>query len=185
MGAPPAGRLDGRRLGGLAAAHAPGLAGALVAAVHSRADGRLDHVELAVVVKAPVAAVQGALLDPGRWRRLSGWSDLTVRAPAPSPRWEVDSGIPFVDFDAVWAVTPGPPLRLAAVDGDWVGGGMGWDLVPAGANGTAAVYSLHPRLDRSGYMPRRTIDAEPLLEGGLTLGLAYVNALTLLEGFPR
>jgi hypothetical protein len=61
---------------------------------------------------------------------------------------------------------------------------MGWDLLPAGsgaAAGPVAVFSTHPRVDRTGYLPRRLIEAEPLLEHGLSLGLAYVNAISLLH----
>jgi hypothetical protein len=55
---------------------------------------------------------------------------------------------------------------------------MGWDVLPA--TPTVAVYSLHPRIETTGYLPRKLIEAEPLLEHGLALGLAYVNAQTLL-----
>ena len=43
-----------------------------------------------------------------------------------------------------------------------------------------AVFSLHPRVETTGYLPRKLIEAEPLLEHGLALGLAYVDALALL-----
>ena len=57
---------------------------------------------------------------------------------------------------------------------------MGWD-VRAGPTATTsvAVMSLHPRLDSTGYVPRKLIEAEPLLEHGLALGLAYVDAVSL------
>ena len=44
-----------------------------------------------------------------------------------------------------------------------------------------AVFSLHPRLETSGYIPRKFIEAEPLLEHGLSLGVAYVDAVSLLR----
>jgi hypothetical protein len=57
---------------------------------------------------------------------------------------------------------------------------MGWD-VARGRDGSSsiAVFSCHPRLDATGSMPRRLIAAEPLLEHGLAVGLAYVDAVAL------
>ena len=40
-----------------------------------------------------------------------------------------------------------------------------------------AVFSFHPRLETAGYIPRKFIAAEPLLEHGLSLGLGYVDAV--------
>jgi hypothetical protein len=57
---------------------------------------------------------------------------------------------------------------------------MGLDLLPSGA-GTAVVLSLYPRLERAGYVPRKSIASEPLLEHGLSLGLALVDAITLVR----
>jgi len=48
------------------------------------------------------------------------------------------------------------------------------------------VFSLSPRLAAAGWVPRRFIEAEPLLEHGLALALAYVDLrameATLLSG---
>jgi hypothetical protein len=178
MAAPPAFTLDGRTLGRVVAGGAPDPR-RVSAAVRARPDGRLDRVEVAVpLTPAAAARVEAQLANPQRWRALPGWRRITVSASGDGPAlrlWEVDSSLPFVDFDATWEVRPGPPFRAAAVRGDWVGAVMGWDLVPA-----VAVYSLHPRLDRSGYLPRKMIEAEPLLEGGLALGLAYIDAVAWL-----
>ena len=92
--------------------------------------------------------------------------------------------MPFVDFDAEWRVTTKPRFRAAGQGGDWRGAVMGWDLlsaVPGATSGPVAVFSTHPRIDNTGYLPRRLIEAEPLLEHGLALGLAYVNAISLLH----
>jgi hypothetical protein len=72
---------------------------------------------------------------------------------------------------------------------------MAWEVVPttvragplgkAGALPTLAAHALHPRLERTGYLPRKLIEAEPLLEHGLALGLAYVNALSLVQAVSR
>lgn len=183
IAAPAVGALDGARLARVLAAHPVGNAQA-IAAVHRRSDGRLDRIELAAAVTASLTATTARLRDPEAWRALPGWRKLTVvtRRTDGSAEWEVDSSMPFVDFDAVWAVTPGPPFRAAAVRGDWTGGVLGWDLDPSSGPGpTIAVLSMHPRLERTGYMPRKFIEAEPLLEGGLALGLTYVNALSMLS----
>jgi hypothetical protein len=37
--------------------------------------------------------------------------------------------------------------------------------------------TMHPRLDRSGSIPRKFITAEPFLEQGLSLALTLVDAL--------
>ena len=57
---------------------------------------------------------------------------------------------------------------------------MGLDLFPSGAV-TATVLSLYPRLDKAGYVPRKSIESEPLLEHGLALGVALVDAITLVR----
>jgi len=43
------------------------------------------------------------------------------------------------------------------------------------------VLSLYPRLDKAGYVPRKSIESEPLLEHGLSLGVALVDAITLVR----
>ena len=57
---------------------------------------------------------------------------------------------------------------------------MGLDLFPIGTV-TATVLSLYPRLDKAGYVPRKSIESEPLLEHGLALGVALVDAITLVR----
>jgi hypothetical protein len=182
--APPSGDLDGERLGGLVAGRFDPRY--VVGAVRSRPDGRLHHVALAVPARRPPEALASRLVQAPRWRALPGWKRIDVRAP-PAGRpglllWEVDSSLPFVDFDTTWEVTPRPRFRARAPSGDWSGAVMGWDLVPARAPGAAvAVFSLHPRIENVGYVPRRLVEAEPLLEHGLALGLAYVDAAALVQ----
>jgi hypothetical protein len=179
--APPAVQtLDGGPLGKTAA-----LLPALVsAAVHCRPSGRLERIEVAVPVPGPAGRIRQAILDPQRWRALPGWHRVQPVAPLPHPSWEVDSRMPFVDFDATWAVTAGPPFRAVAIGGDGRGAVLGWDLLE-GRAGTVAVFSLHPRLEKAGYIPRKFIEAEPLLEHGLSLGLAYVDAVSLMRTLPK
>lgn len=169
LAAPAAGALDGKPLGEVARARLSPRR--VLATVRARADGRLDRVEVAAwTTKQP-----SDLHDPRRWQALPGWK--TVRATGEA-RWQVDSSFPFVDFDSIWTISR-DPFRARAVEGDWRGPVMGWDLV--GGEGGVAVFSFHPRIDRTGYIPRRFVEAEPLLEHGLALALAYVNALSLLQ----
>jgi hypothetical protein len=185
MAAPPVAALDGSRLASAVAASALDPR-SVVAAVRSRPDGRLDRVEVALVAPHPPAVVVGRLGEPGRWQALPGWGDLEERRLRPGTAgpviWEVDSGLPFVDFDAEWQVTSLPRWRAFVHDGDWRGPVMGWDVAPGGGKGPAvAVFSLNPRLDNTGYMPRKLIEAEPLLEHGLAVGLGYVDAASLVQ----
>ena len=50
-------------------------------------------------------------------------------------------------------------------------------MLPAGQTRSVVVLSLYPRLEQTGMIPRRLIAAEPLLEHGLALSLAFVDAL--------
>jgi hypothetical protein len=180
--------------------------GPAAAIVRWRPDGRLDHVIVAAALPAEAAAVRGHLAQPEAWRVLPGWKKIGATALPPAAgapterrvRWTVDSTMPFVDFDSIWEVRPGPPLRARAVDDDWTGATLRWDVVSAsgdaggagaggragGGAGSVAALSFHGHVERTGYVPRRLIEAEPLIEHGLSLGLAYVNALSLLQSVP-
>jgi hypothetical protein len=133
-------------------------------------------VEVALLAPLDAAATRRALAEPQRWRALPGWRSVKVLPGA----WDVDTHLPFVDLGARWSVQPGPPFRAVAVGGDRRGALLGWDVLPAG-QGAVAVFSLHPRLEKAGYLPRKFIEAEPLLEQGLSLGLAYVDAVSLVR----
>jgi hypothetical protein len=173
--------LDGQALGAaLAALGWPLGPRSAAALVRSRADGRLHQVALALQSKLPVAALNARLARAEHWHALAGWKHIDVRPAPDAPgrsHWQVDSSLPFVDFDATWLVQPAP-FRAAIAHGDWRGAVMGWDVLPAAPS--VAVFSLHPRVETTGYLPRKLIEAEPLLEHGLALGLAYVDAMALL-----
>jgi hypothetical protein len=166
--------LDGRALARAALSLPPSL---IAGAVRSRRDGRLDRVEVALRSKLAPQEAARRLLEAPRWRALPGWRKVTVH---PGPAWEVDTSLPFVDLDATWAVRPGPPLRAQAVDDDARGALLGWDL-----DADAMAFSLYPRLEKTGYVARKFIEAEPLLEHGLALALAYVDAASLAEALAR
>jgi hypothetical protein len=179
---PPAlGALDGTALARMVRGWLP--AGQVAAAVRVRPDGRLDRIEVASIAGFAAPTVRKALTEPSRWQSLPGWHAVKATpGPPPAQTWQVDSRFPFVDFDAVWSIHPGPPLRGLVVGGDARGAALGWDVLEGAAPNTAvAVFSLHPRLETSGYIPRKFIQAEPLLEHGLSLGVAYVDAVSLLR----
>jgi hypothetical protein len=188
MSAPPPAALDGRALAAAVArlAAARPLRDAALAVVHNRPDGRLRMVEVGLTSTLPPAALQAGLGDPGRWEALPGWAEVEAGAATPAGLvpWTVDANMPFVDFDARWLVRPTAPFRASIQGGDWRGAVMGWDVVASGG-GAAAVLSLHPRVETTGYLPRKLIAAEPLLEQGLALGLAYVDAVSLLRALER
>jgi hypothetical protein len=151
------------------------------ARVISRADGRLDRIDVVVPAALPSATVEQRVLQPERWRALPGWKQIT---PSPGSGevkafWRVDAGLPFVDFDATWSLLAQRPLRALARSGDWTAPVIGVDVVARALDRSAVVFMTHPRVDRTGFIPRRLITAEPLLEHGLGLGLAFVNAQAL------
>jgi hypothetical protein len=160
--------------------------------VLSRTDGRLDRILVAATARHPPDRIASALGIMENWRALPGWRRITKAEMADGSRtlaWQVDSNLTAVDFDAIWEVTPGPPFR-ARSSGDWEGAALGWDLFPGArprdaAAASTALFSIHPRLDKAGYVPRKFIEAEPLLEHGLALGVAYVDALSLLRALEK
>ena len=171
--------LDGKRLAGLAGAgfQAP----ALLAAVRSQANGRLAVVQALVVTKLAAGVASGLVAQPLTWQALPGWRKVSpAKAPGDCTSatcWKVETSFPFLDLDATWRIAT-QPWRALAVAGACQGAAMGLDLLPAG-KATAAVLSLYPRLEKAGYVPRRSIEAEPLLEHGLSLGVALIDAITL------
>jgi hypothetical protein len=154
-----------------------------VAAIASAPTGRLIGVSVAVPVAPPASALTARLASPTSWRHFPGWQHVrpmpsTGQGPATVV---VEDGIPFVDLDATWQPVPHMPLTWRAVDGAARGAWFGWQLSdgPAGAQ---AVLTLSPRLELTGSVPRRLIAAEPLLEHGLSLALAFVDAVSATRG---
>jgi hypothetical protein len=94
--------------------------------------------------------------------------------------WKVETSLPLLDLDALWKVTS-PPWRAQAVDGDCQGALIGVDIFPAKKTASAVVLSIYPRLERAGYVARKSIESEPLLEHGLALGLGLVDTLNLVR----
>ena len=179
---PPAlAELDGTRLARLASAgfQAP----ALLAAVRSRGDGRLSVVQILALSRLAAGAAAGLVAQPQTWQALPGWHKVIPAKPAgdcsSATCWKVDASFPFLDLDATWKIAM-QPWRAVALAGACQGAEMGLDLVPSGTV-TAVVLSLFPRLEKAGYVPRKSIESEPLLEHGLSLGLAVVDAMSLVR----
>jgi hypothetical protein len=173
------GQPDGRALGRapLAALAARGAA-ALVSLAPS---GRLASVSVAAPSREAPAALEARLADPRSWRAFPGWHRVQWMPPsgtAPA-RVVVEDSIPFVDFDATWRLEPPPRARWwAAVDGAARGAWFGWEVFPPTGQAPAlAALTMSPRLETTGSIPRRFIEAEPLLEHGMSLALAFVDAM--------
>jgi hypothetical protein len=156
-------------------------AAALIAVAPS---GRLGSVSVSVTAREAPAALAGRLADPRSWHAFPGWRHVQPMPPTPtSPATVVvEDGIPFVDFDATWRAEAVPRARCwTAIDGAARGAWFEWE-VAAGAASTEAVLTMVPRLEATGLIPRRFIEAEPLLEQGLTLALAFVDAVSATRG---
>jgi hypothetical protein len=170
--------MDASRLGRLPGLKPP----ALLAAVRSRSDGRLHGVQvLALSRLAPESAA--ALVNQGQtWQALPGWRKVAPAKPGKECKgptcWKVETVLPLLDLDAIWRVES-TPWRAQAVAGDCQGAIMGLDIFPAKNVGSAVVLSIYPRLEKTGYVARKSIESEPLLEHGLALGLGLVDALGL------
>jgi hypothetical protein len=138
---------------------------------------RLAGVSVGIGLRAPQTLVLPALRDPASWRAFPGWRTVRVRPGSNGAGAEVEDNLPLVDLDATWTAERGPAPRWTVSSGSTIGAHLGWNLYPvAGALPTFAVLTLYPRLEATGVVARRFIQAEPLLEEGLALALAYVNA---------
>ncbi len=167
------------RLGGLLGPKAP----ALLAAVHSRADGRLAVVQVLASARLAPDVVSALVKQPRTWQALPGWGTVTTLKPEKckgATCWEVDSSLPLLDLDAIWRVESAP-WRALAVDGDCEGAVMGLDVFPGKSAASTVVLSIYPRLEKVGYVARKSIESEPLLEHGLALGLGLIDALGLVQ----
>ena len=171
---PPEWRPDPRPLA--TEALAPLRAQGVLALVARQPNERLAGVAAAVVVRAAAARVAAALRDPGTWRIFPGWSTIKPRPGPNGPGADVEDNLPLVDLDATWTAEPGPISRWTATAGALQGARLGWTVFGTGADTSAAVLSLYPRLEATGTVARRFIAAEPLLEPGLALALTFVDA---------
>ena len=146
-----------------------------VAALVARAPGdRLAGVAAAVTLNAPAPTVEARLRDPTSWLAFPGLAKVRVHPGPNGLSADVEDNLPLVDCEATWTAEPGPALRWVATAGATRGARLGWNLYPGGS--TIAVLTLFPRVEATGSIARRFIAAEPLLEEGLSLALAFVDA---------
>jgi hypothetical protein len=155
---------------------------------------RLGGVAVAADFHAPAAALLRRLRDPDTWRAFPGWRTVRARAGSNGPGAEVEDNLPLVDFDATWIADPGSTPRWTVAAGVTRGAHLGWNVFAPGgptpapaATSTLAALTLYPRLETTGTVARRFIQAEPLLEEGLALALAYTDIVgvgTALDPAP-
>ncbi|MDZ4698038.1 MAG: methyltransferase domain-containing protein [Deltaproteobacteria bacterium] len=151
--------------------------------------GRLLFAQIGWQVPDSAESLSTFLSDAQSWKAVPGWKRITTSPKVETvgvgaaQRWSIGSSFPFVSFDGIWDVGHGKTLRGVCSEGEGKGAVWGWDAVPQG-DGSFVSFSMHPRLDRLGYLPRKFIEAEPLLEHGLSMGLAYVDAIALLRTRP-
>lgn len=164
----------------------------ILAAVRRRPDGRLARIEVAVPLMSAPEDASGKSLHPESFRGLPGWKKVTPICGYPdeckdptATCWAVEGNLPMFSIGGTWKISP-QPWRARMVAGDSKGAVLGLDFVPGqGKARTTLVASQHPRVDQGGFLPRKLIAAEPLLEHGISLALTIVEAVSLapaLEG---
>jgi len=159
---------------------APFRRGGAIAAVRRSDSGRLASVAVTAAVATPAPALLHWLASPATWSTFPGWKKVK---PLAGDRIAIEDNLPFVDFETTWQLRrdrAGGFTALAA-EGAIRGALFAWDVraAPEDARHSVAVLSLYPRLEASGYIPRKFIAAEPLLEHGMALALAYVDAMAM------
>jgi hypothetical protein len=161
----------------LADAAAPLRARGVVALVARAPTERLAGVAAAIELRAPVPAVATRLRDPAAWRAFPGWAKVVRTTPGPvGPGAVVEDDLPLVDCDATWTAVAGDSPRWVATTGATHGARLGWTVGPApGGAAAVAALSLYPRIEATGTVGRRFVSAEPLLEQGLALALAFAD----------
>lgn len=165
---------------------------AVLAAVRSRADGRLGRVEVVLPISSQAAKSLGVGPSPEVFAALPGGKEVTMAAKAPavctdpeSPCWAVKTDLPLFSLDGTWKVRR-RPWRAHMVAGERKGALLGIDVLPSRSLAEALlVYSEHPRLDRAGYVARKLIAAEPYLEHGLALALTLIDAVSLVPALEE
>jgi hypothetical protein len=182
--APPGvSRLDGAALAG--ARQVLGRDAGVVATVRRAPSGRLAWISAAVSMRGAPAEVEPRLAAPETWRSFPGWKSVTRSKPDPGAPagqidFEVTDDVAFVDLDAIWRVPAGQPARAKAVEGAIAGAVLRWQAFPgATATTTTAILSQHPRLDVAGFIEKRMIATEPLLEHAFALALTYADVVAV------
>jgi len=172
-----------------------------LALVISAPTGRLQTAQIALRVPQPAAELRANLLKPELWQAVPGWdrirpSETRRGLRSLRVRWAVDGGFPFISVQGIWDIVSGKNIWARMDEGDRSGALWAWHFgAPVAAlsaeeasetpaeepSGCFAVYSTHPNLHRAGYLPRKFIEAEPLLEHGMALAHGYTHAISLLR----
>ena len=165
----------------------------MVAVVRRTPRGRLAHVSTAVSVAAAAVDVSALVNAPESWTAFPGWKSVKRLPAASSPppsnaaKIAVEGHVAFVALAATWEVAYAPSARATVVDGATKGAVLAWQVFSAAAPlrgsraGAIAVLSGHPRLDESGYVARKMIESEPLMEHALGLALTYADAAAMAD----
>lgn len=164
----------------------------VLAVVRSRDNGRLAHVEVALQVAAPIDKASARRMRPQAFRAFPGWKKVDLVSDQPDECndlaalcWAVKTNLPFFLLDGTWKIWP-RSWRARMVAGDTKDAVMAVDVLPGRSAASAMlVLSQHPRMDRSGFVARKLIAAEPLLEHGLSLALTLVDAVSLGPALER
>jgi hypothetical protein len=188
--APEPGSLDGTQTARVAALAPRGAA--VLAAVRSRADGRLARIEVALAISTKAAQALAAGPSPALFSTLPGWRQVTLATETPAvctdpaaPCWAVVTDLPLFSLDGTWKVRQ-RPWRARMVAGEREGALLGIDVLLSGTlPKTVFVLSEHPRLEQAGYVARKLIAAEPFLEHGLALALTLVDAVSLRPALEK
>jgi hypothetical protein len=160
--------------------------------VRRRENGRLAFASAMASVARPETETRARLSAPESWTAFPGWRKV-VRRPGDPTLFDVTDDIAFVDFDSTWRLGGLTPLSARAIAGRISGAILAWDFARAPVplpgplptasavpttvttTSTTVVLSMHPRLDAAGFIERRMVASEPLLEHALALGLVYAD----------
>jgi hypothetical protein len=164
----------------------------VVALVGRTGSQRLAGVAMATSLAVPAASALGRLRDPESWRAFPGWRTVRPRVGPNGLGAEVEDNLPFVDLEATWMAEPDGAPRWTATRGVIAGARLGWEVYPldpavnAGAP-TLIALLMYPRLETTGFLARKAIASEPLLEHGLALAVGLANLTAMkraLEAHP-
>jgi hypothetical protein len=158
----------------LAEAAAPLRARGVLALVARAPTERLAGVAAAITVGAPAPTVAVRFRDPALWRAFPGLATVRVEPGPAGPGAVVEDDLPLVDCDATWTAVARDDPRWVATKGATLGARLGWTVRPTPGASVAAL-SLYPRIETTGTAGRRFVSAEPLLEHGLALALAFAD----------
>jgi hypothetical protein len=151
--------------------------------VARRSDVRLGGVAATIALPSQSRALESTLSDPRSWRAFPGWRKVELVPGPRGPGARVEDNLPLMDFDATWMA--GEALRWTAVEGDTRGARLGWSVRDDAGPGVTATLLLYPRLEKTGTLGRRFLAAEPLLDAGLALALAFADVASMRAAVTR